>query len=104
MIETNKQLKFSHTELQKSQQQDQREKSKLNDLVQKCNIEIDQYRNKLREVEKQKKEFRIENVKLTNDKDRVTRQKNDAETEKNVTKQGVNALTREIEYLRKQTE
>jgi cupin superfamily acireductone dioxygenase involved in methionine salvage len=35
---------------------------------------------------------------------RITRQKNESETEKNITKSGVSALTREIEYLRKQTE
>ena len=44
------------------------------------------------------------NYGLTNDKDRVTREKNNAEHEKQITKAGVNALTREIEYLRKQTD
>lgn len=39
-----------------------------------------------------------------NDKDRMAREKMEALNEKNITKAGVNALTREIEYLRKQTE
>lgn len=39
-----------------------------------------------------------------NDKDRMAREKMEALNEKNLTKGGVNALTREIEYLRKQVE
>ena len=45
-----------------------------------------------------------ENNSLLNDKDRLAREKMEAMSEKNITKAGVNALTREIEYLRKQTE
>ena len=42
-----------------------------------------------------------ENNALLNDKDRLAREKMEATSEKNITKAGVNALTREIEYLRK---
>jgi hypothetical protein len=42
-----------------------------------------------------------ENNSLLNDKDRLAREKMEAMNEKNITKAGVNALTREIEYLRK---
>lgn len=59
---------------------------------------------KLREYEKRNKDLARLNYALTNDKDRVTREKKDAEHEKQITKAGVNALTREIEYLRKQTD
>ena len=45
-----------------------------------------------------------ENNSLLNDKDRMAREKMEAFNEKNITKAGVNALTREIEYLRKQVD
>ena len=61
-------------------------------------------RAKLREYEKKNKDLNRMNNGLTNDKDRVTREKKEAEHEKSITKAGVNALTREIEYLRKQTD
>ncbi len=67
-------------------------------------MEINEARNKLRFLEKENKTFKRENNGLLNDKDRMTREKVDALHEKNITKAGVNALTREIEYLRKQTE
>ena len=41
---------------------------------------------------------------LLNDKDRMAREKMEALHEKNLTKAGVNAMTREIEYLRKQVD
>ena len=61
-------------------------------------------RAKLREYEKKNKDLTRMNYGLTNDKDRVTREKKEAEHEKSITFAGVNALTREIEYLRKQTD
>jgi hypothetical protein len=48
--------------------------------------------------------LRRENNGLFNDKDRMAREKMEALNEKNITKAGVNALTREIEYLRKQVD
>ena len=61
-------------------------------------------RNKLRMLEKENKLFKRENNGLLNDKDRIAREKMEAVHEKNLTKGGVNALTREIEYMRKQVE
>jgi hypothetical protein len=58
-------------------------------------------RAKIREYEKKNKDLNRINYQLTNDKDRVTREKKEAEHEKQITKAGVNALTREIEYIRK---
>lgn len=55
-------------------------------------------------MEKENKSLRRENLGLLNDKDRMAREKMEALHEKNLTKGGVNALTREIEYLRKQVE
>lgn len=60
--------------------------------------------NKIRELEAENKKKKILNLQLTNDKDRIIREMKEAEYEKNITKSGVNALTREIEYLRKQTD
>ena len=55
-------------------------------------------------MEKENKNFKRENVGLLNDKDRMAREKMEAIQEKNLTKGGVNALTREIEHLRKQVD
>ena len=60
--------------------------------------------NKIRELEAENKKKKILNLQLTNDKDIIIREMKEAEYEKNITKSGVNALTREIEYLRKQTD
>ena len=59
---------------------------------------------KLREYEKKIKDLTRLNNGLQTDKDRITREKKEAQHEKEITTSGVNALTREIEYLRKQTE
>ena len=67
-------------------------------------VEIGECKAKLREYEKRNKDLNRQNNGLSNDKDRITREKKDAEHEKFITKAGVNALTREIEYLRKQTD
>lgn len=79
------------------------EKDKEN-LIQKFNqtdLELSEARNKLKQLEKENKNLMRENNSLLNDKDRMAREKMEALNEKNITKAGVNALTREIEYLRK---
>jgi chromosome segregation ATPase len=55
-------------------------------------------------LEKRNKEVSLINTQLTNEKDRLAREKMEAVNEKNLTKSGVSALTREIEYLRKQVD
>ena len=55
-------------------------------------------------VEKKNKEVALINNQLANEKDRMARDKLEAVNEKNLTKSGVSALTREIEYLRKQVD
>ena len=57
--------------------------------------------NENRMLEKRNKEVSLLNTQLNNEKDRMAREKMEAINEKNITKQGVNGLTREIEYLRK---
>jgi hypothetical protein len=52
-------------------------------------------------LEKENKTLKRDNNGLLNDKDRMAIEKMEAFNEKNITKAGVNALTREIEYLRK---
>lgn len=61
-------------------------------------------RNKAKELENKNKALKIENNTLLNEKERFAREKMEALTEKGITKAGVNALTREIEYLRKQVD
>ena len=48
--------------------------------------------NKLREYEKKNKKLTRENLGLSNDNDRITRLRGEAEREKMITKNGVNAL------------
>jgi len=58
----------------------------------------------LREYEKKNKDLTRINTGLTNDKDRVTREKKEAEHEKHITIAGVNGLTRLIESLKKESD
>ena len=67
-------------------------------------VEIGEFRNKNRELEKMNKVYNRVNNGLVTDKERITNEKKEAEYEKNLTKNGVNALTREIEHLRRDTE
>jgi len=67
-------------------------------------LELSEARNKLRYLDKENKSYRRENNSLLNDKDRIAREKMEAISEKQITTDGVNALTREIEYLRKQVD
>ncbi len=60
--------------------------------------------NENKMIEKRNKELTLLNTQLANEKDRMAREKMEAVGEKNMTKSGVSALTREIEYLRKQVE
>jgi hypothetical protein len=64
-------------------------------------LELSEARNKLKQLEKENKGLMRENTQIMNDRDKMSREKMEALTEKNITKAGVNALTREIEYLRK---
>lgn len=57
--------------------------------------------NENRMLEKKNKSLNLNNVELQNEKDRMAKEKTEAINEKNITKSGVSALTREIEYLRK---
>ena len=57
-----------------------------------------------RDLTKQCTGLKLNNTKLTNERDMKERQKQDADSQKNITKNGVAALTREIEYLRKQAD
>ena len=60
--------------------------------------------NENKMLEKRNREVSLINTQLTNEKDRLAREKMEAVNEKNLTKSGVSALTREIEYLRKQVD
>jgi len=67
-------------------------------------LELNEIKNKLRFLEKENKGYKRDNNQLQHDREKFAREKNEATNDKNITKAGVNALTREIEYLRKQTE
>jgi hypothetical protein len=80
----------------------------LQEKFRKQAMELDSLRENLRELtnenkmlEKTNKEVTLQNTQLANQKDMMAREKLEAVNEKNLTKQGVSALTREIEYLRK---
>ena len=79
----------------------EREKSAIIQKANQSELDLSETRSKLKQLEKENKNFKRENVGLVNDKDRMAREKMEAINEKNLTKGGVNALTREIEYLRK---
>ena len=67
-------------------------------------MDISELKAEAREIKKENKTLsRLKNG-LQNDKDRITRLRKEAEYEKNLTVIGVNALTREIEHLRKDTD
>ena len=67
-------------------------------------VDIGELKAEAREIKKENKTLSRLNNGLQNDKDRITRLKKEAEYEKNLTVAGVNALTREIEHLRKDTD
>ena len=82
----------------------QRECASLKQKIDNLDVEIGEFRNKNRELEKMNKVYSRLNNGLMTDKERITNEKKEAEYEKNLTKNGVNALTREIEHLRRDTE
>ncbi len=82
----------------------EKDKSSFLSRMNQNELELSEARNKLKQLEKENKTLMRENQTMMNDKDRMAREKMEALNEKNITKAGVNALTREIEYLRKQTE
>lgn len=66
--------------------------------------DIESFINKIRQLDKDNKKLDRENKALELDKKRLSEQKLNAVNEKQVAKNAVSALTREIEWLRKQTE
>ena len=60
--------------------------------------------NENKRLDKRNKEVMLLNTQVTNEKDRLSREKMEAVEEKNLTKSGVSALTREIEYLRSEVD
>ncbi len=73
----------------------------MGDDSDKLNETLRELTNENKMLEKRNKEVSLINTQLTNEKDRLAREKMEAVNEKNLTKSGVSALTREIEYLRK---
>lgn len=81
-----------------------KEKNAHLERANELDTELSETRNKLRQFEKENKVLNRKNNTLTSEKDRLAKEKLEIQNEKNITKTGVNALTREIEYLRKQSE
>ena len=81
-----------------------RENDNIKSKLAECENEIVNNKYKLREYEQKNKVLNRSNNQLAGEKARISQLKNEAEQEKSITKAGVNALTREIEHLRKQTD
>jgi chromosome segregation ATPase len=75
---------------------------RLKNDIEKMTETLRELTNENRMLEKRNKEVSLMNTQLTNEKDRLALEKLEAVEEKNLTKAGVSALTREIEYLRSQ--
>ena len=82
----------------------EKDKQNLLESEEESQIQIEQYASKLRQLEKECKRYDRENKALELEKKRLTEAKLNAVNEKTVAKNAVSALTREIEWLRKQTE
>lgn len=82
----------------------EKDKQNLLEAEEESAIQIEQYASKLRQLEKECKRFDRDNKALELEKKRLTEAKLNAVNEKTVAKNAVSALTREIEWLRKQTE
>ena len=82
----------------------EKDKQNLLEAGEESDIQIEQYASKLRQLEKENKRYDRENKALELEKKRLTEAKLNAVNEKTVAKNAVSALTREIEWLRKQTE
>ena len=67
-------------------------------------IELSECKTSIRHKDTDIKKLEKENARLRYDKDKMATDKTQAVHEKNITKAGVNSLTREIEYLRKMTD
>lgn len=72
--------------------------------LRKLENEVFQYSGKLKEVEKENNKLTKENNSLIRSNERLDAKWNDAETQKNLAIASMNALTREIEALRKTSE
>jgi poly-gamma-glutamate capsule biosynthesis protein CapA/YwtB (metallophosphatase superfamily) len=68
------------------------------------NQELQDFQEENRRYEDENKKLNKFNNRLQNEKERMATEKTQAISEKNITKAGVNSLTREIEYLRKMTD
>jgi chromosome segregation ATPase len=82
----------------------EKDKQNLLEAEEESAIQIEQYASKLRQLEKENKRLDRDNKALELEKKRLTEAKLNAVNEKTVAKNAVSALTREIEWLRKQTE
>ena len=65
---------------------------------------LKEIKNENKMLVRSNKEILLVNTQMTNEKDRMAREKMEAVNEKNLTKSGVSALTREIEFLRGQVD
>ena len=64
-------------------------------------IERDSFAYEKSNLAKENNSYKLKNTKIMTERDQIARLRAEAEHAKNITKSGVNALTREIEYLRK---
>ena len=92
------------TNLDKYRRDLEKENEKMSKERVEMEVQITELREAFRDGEKHNKKLNRLNNQLLTEKERITREKREAEFEKNITKGGVNALTREIEHLRRDTD
>ena len=81
-----------------------RDRKRLEGEREALGVEIGELKAEARENRKKNQTLSIRNNQLQTERDRITSLRKEAEYEKNLTVAGVDALTREIEHLRKDTD
>ena len=91
-------------EIQEERNGVKRELEDKKKVIDEISIERDQFAYERSNLAKENNSYKLRNNKISTERDQLAKARNEAEHQKEITKAGVNALTREIEYLRKQAD
>ena len=91
-------------EIQEERNGVKRELEDKKKAIEEIIIERDQFAYERSNLAKENNSYKLRNNKISTERDQLAKARNEAEHQKEITKAGVNALTREIEYLRKQAD